>query len=161
MDRFSRSFKIISALNKLSKENQGTEKKEQGTSVILNLQDDISKCDKISEGSELSLVIRKLKAECNKTEKLLETDDDGNFNIITAEIIQAVKVQSRPFGHTISIEDTNDKFNAQIKRLNEATVHVTTTLGSVNLEYFFWRAIGDVNGKYCGTAPNVSGIHER
>ncbi|KAF5305383.1 hypothetical protein FQA39_LY09212 [Lamprigera yunnana] len=28
--------------------------------------------------------------------------------------------------------------------LIEATVHVVTTLGSVNLEYFFWRVIGNV-----------------
>ncbi|KAF5292998.1 hypothetical protein FQA39_LY13767 [Lamprigera yunnana] len=45
--------------------------------------------------------------------------------------------------------------------LSKATVHVTTTMGSVNLEYFFWSAIDNGNGSYCGTAPNVSVIHER
>ncbi|KAF5294794.1 hypothetical protein FQA39_LY00278 [Lamprigera yunnana] len=49
----------------------------------------------------------------------------------------------------------------RVRGLSEATVYVTTTLGSVNLEYLFWRVIGNVNGNYCGTAPNVSGIHER
>ncbi|KAF5273000.1 hypothetical protein FQA39_LY07649 [Lamprigera yunnana] len=44
--------------------------------------------------------------------------------------------------------------------VSQATVHVVTTLGSVNLEYFLWRAIGKVNCNY-GTAPNVSGIYER
>ncbi|KAF5281296.1 hypothetical protein FQA39_LY05182 [Lamprigera yunnana] len=46
-------------------------------------------------------------------------------------------------------------------RLSESTVHVTTTLGSVNLEYFFWRVSDNVKGNYCGAAPNISGIHER
>ncbi|KAF5276462.1 hypothetical protein FQA39_LY06531 [Lamprigera yunnana] len=46
-------------------------------------------------------------------------------------------------------------------RLSEATVYVTTILGSVNLEYFFWKVISNVNGNYGGTAPNVAGIHER
>ncbi|KAF5306100.1 hypothetical protein FQA39_LY09078 [Lamprigera yunnana] len=45
--------------------------------------------------------------------------------------------------------------------VSEATVNVTTTFGSVNLEYFLWRAIGDVNSNYCGTAPNLSKIRER
>ncbi|KAF5296928.1 hypothetical protein FQA39_LY12285 [Lamprigera yunnana] len=44
--------------------------------------------------------------------------------------------------------------------VSEPTVNVGTTLGSVNLEYFFLRAIGKVNCNYCGTAPNASGIHE-
>ncbi|KAF5301904.1 hypothetical protein FQA39_LY10559 [Lamprigera yunnana] len=85
MDRFSRGFKILSTFNKLSKGNVGSEKEGQETSVILNVQDNISKCDKISEGSELSLAIRNLQAEYANTEKLLETDD-RNFNIIIAEI---------------------------------------------------------------------------
>ncbi|KAF5304065.1 hypothetical protein FQA39_LY01850 [Lamprigera yunnana] len=42
--------------------------------------------------------------------------------------------------------------------VNETTVHVVTTLGSDN---FLWRDIGKVNCSYGGTAPNVSGIHER
>ncbi|KAF5286563.1 hypothetical protein FQA39_LY16246 [Lamprigera yunnana] len=46
------------------------------------------------------------------------------------------------------------------KGLSEATVHVTTALGSVNLEYYLWRAIGNVNGKYGGIAPNVSGLRK-
>ncbi|KAF5272325.1 hypothetical protein FQA39_LY07926 [Lamprigera yunnana] len=131
MDHFSRGFKILSVLNKRSKENLGTEKEGtkmlypnkakpknirilrniylnpnnvgQETSVILNVQDDISKCGKISEGSELSLAIRNLQAECAKMEKLWDTDDDGNLNTI-AEIVQAVEVQSKPFGRNISIE---------------------------------------------------------
>ncbi|KAF5270809.1 hypothetical protein FQA39_LY08326 [Lamprigera yunnana] len=78
MDLFSKGFKIFSAVNRRGKENLGTEKEGQETSVILNVQDDISKCDKISEGSELSLAIRNLQAEYAKTEKLLDTDDDGN-----------------------------------------------------------------------------------
>ncbi|KAF5273825.1 hypothetical protein FQA39_LY00940 [Lamprigera yunnana] len=45
--------------------------------------------------------------------------------------------------------------------VNKATVHVATTLEAVNLEYFLWRAIGKVNCNYGGTAPNVSGMHER
>ncbi|KAF5301234.1 hypothetical protein FQA39_LY10820 [Lamprigera yunnana] len=44
--------------------------------------------------------------------------------------------------------------NFCILGLSEARVHVTTTLGSVNSEYFCWRAIGNVNGNYCGSAPN-------
>ncbi|KAF5284790.1 hypothetical protein FQA39_LY04515 [Lamprigera yunnana] len=40
--------------------------------------------------------------------------------------------------------------------VSEATVHVITALGSVNLEYFFWTAIGNVDG----TAP-ISGLHKR
>ncbi|KAF5297037.1 hypothetical protein FQA39_LY12251 [Lamprigera yunnana] len=39
-------------------------------------------------------------------------------------------------------------------RLSEATVYIITTLGSVNLEYFFWRVIGNVKSNYCGTATN-------
>ncbi|KAF5303501.1 hypothetical protein FQA39_LY09964 [Lamprigera yunnana] len=38
-----------------------------------------------------------------------------------------------------------------IYRLSETTVYVITTLGSVNLKYFFWRAIGNVKGNDCGT----------
>ncbi|KAF5275658.1 hypothetical protein FQA39_LY06770 [Lamprigera yunnana] len=45
--------------------------------------------------------------------------------------------------------------------VNEATVYVVTTLGASNLEFFLWRAIGKVNCNYCGTAPNVSGMHGR
>ncbi|KAF5288292.1 hypothetical protein FQA39_LY04060 [Lamprigera yunnana] len=47
--------------------------------------------------------------------------------------------------------------------VSEAAVYGVTTaaLGSVNLEYFFWRAIGNVNCKYCDTVRNVLGIHER
>ncbi|KAF5276010.1 hypothetical protein FQA39_LY00806 [Lamprigera yunnana] len=44
--------------------------------------------------------------------------------------------------------------------VNEATFHVVTTLGAVNLEYFLWRVIGKVNSNYGGTAFNVSGMHE-
>ncbi|KAF5278588.1 hypothetical protein FQA39_LY00630 [Lamprigera yunnana] len=91
----------------------GCEKSEPDNS------DDISECNKISEGSELSLAIRNLQAEFAKTEKLLETDDDGNLNIITAEIVQVVEVQSRPFGHNISIEDNKDKLNAQKETSDE------------------------------------------
>ncbi|KAF5294740.1 hypothetical protein FQA39_LY00224 [Lamprigera yunnana] len=46
-------------------------------------------------------------------------------------------------------------------RLSEANVHIVTILESVNLEYFFYRVIGNVNGNYGGTASNVAGIHER
>ncbi|KAF5304966.1 hypothetical protein FQA39_LY09440 [Lamprigera yunnana] len=53
------------------------------------------------------------------------------------------------------------KKSTGLKGVSEATVHVVTMLGSVSLEYFFWRAIGNVNCKYCGNALNVSGIHER
>ncbi|KAF5294750.1 hypothetical protein FQA39_LY00234 [Lamprigera yunnana] len=52
------------------------------------------------------------------------------------------------------------KKSTELGGVSEATVYVVTTLGSVNLEYFFWRAIGNVNCNYCGTTPNVSGIHE-
>ncbi|KAF5297125.1 hypothetical protein FQA39_LY02705 [Lamprigera yunnana] len=45
--------------------------------------------------------------------------------------------------------------------VSEATIHVVTALGAANLEYFLWRAIGKVNCNYGGTAPNVSGMHER
>ncbi|KAF5301839.1 hypothetical protein FQA39_LY10624 [Lamprigera yunnana] len=45
--------------------------------------------------------------------------------------------------------------------LSEATVHVITTLGSVNLEYFLWRVVGNVKGNDYGTAPNGLGLHER
>ncbi|KAF5299879.1 hypothetical protein FQA39_LY11416 [Lamprigera yunnana] len=94
MNRFSRGFKILSDFNKRSKENLGTEK--EGTKMShpnktkprnIRILNDISKCDTISEGSELSLAIRNLQAECAKRETLLETDDNGNFNIITAEIV--------------------------------------------------------------------------
>ncbi|KAF5306840.1 hypothetical protein FQA39_LY00070 [Lamprigera yunnana] len=47
-----------------------------------------------------------------------------------------------------------------LRDVNEATVHVVTTLGAGNLEYFLWRAIGKINCNYGGTAPNVSGMHE-
>ncbi|KAF5272076.1 hypothetical protein FQA39_LY01159 [Lamprigera yunnana] len=55
----------------------------------------------------------------------------------------------------------NYKECATINGVNQATVHVVTTLRSINLEYFLWRAIGNVNCNYCGTASNLSGIHER
>ncbi|KAF5279501.1 hypothetical protein FQA39_LY05611 [Lamprigera yunnana] len=42
--------------------------------------------------------------------------------------------------------------------LSEATVHVITTLGSVNLEYFFGEFLVTLR---VFTAPNESGIHER
>ncbi|KAF5290607.1 hypothetical protein FQA39_LY14673 [Lamprigera yunnana] len=45
--------------------------------------------------------------------------------------------------------------------VNEATVHVVMTLEAVNLEYFLERVNGKVNCNYGGTAPNVSGMHER
>ncbi|KAF5293683.1 hypothetical protein FQA39_LY03168 [Lamprigera yunnana] len=32
-----------------------------------------------------------------------------------------------------------------VRGLSEANAYVTTTLGSVNLEFFFWKAIGNVN----------------
>lgn len=208
MDRFSRSFKILNAINDHSKENNDTEKEDtkmshpnkikpknirilsniclnpnnfgQETSAILNDQNDISKGDKISEESELSLSICNLQTECAKTKKLLETEgmeiwksmsldeylppnenithdifptednidkiveeiiqpdnnanfeqiifierennedfsfktnepsdvanNNGNFNITTAEMLQAVEVQSIPFGHNVSIEDSD------------------------------------------------------
>ncbi|KAF5295948.1 hypothetical protein FQA39_LY12720 [Lamprigera yunnana] len=39
------------------------------------------------------------------------------------------------------------------KGVSDATVHEVTI--------FLWSAIGNVNYNYCGTAPNVSGMHER
>ncbi|KAF5276311.1 hypothetical protein FQA39_LY06660 [Lamprigera yunnana] len=45
--------------------------------------------------------------------------------------------------------------------LSKATIYIITTLGSVNLEYFFWRVIDNVKGNYCDTAPNGSERHER
>ncbi|KAF5272239.1 hypothetical protein FQA39_LY01321 [Lamprigera yunnana] len=39
-----------------------------------------------------------------------------------------------------------DIYALKLFGVSEATVHVTTTLGSINLEYLFWRAIGNVNG---------------
>ncbi|KAF5274211.1 hypothetical protein FQA39_LY07315 [Lamprigera yunnana] len=53
------------------------------------------------------------------------------------------------------------KKSTELRGINEATVHVVTALGSVNLEYFFWRTIDNVNCNYCGTAPNVLVVHER
>ncbi|KAF5292450.1 hypothetical protein FQA39_LY13997 [Lamprigera yunnana] len=44
--------------------------------------------------------------------------------------------------------------------LSKATVYVITTVGSVNLEYFFWRGIGNVKGNDFSTAPNGSRIQE-
>ncbi|KAF5286313.1 hypothetical protein FQA39_LY04211 [Lamprigera yunnana] len=65
-----------------------------------------------------------------------------------------------------NLEDDGDRYEVESESfskhgVSEATVLVSTALGSVNLEYFFWRAIGNVNCKYCGSAPNVSGLHKR
>ncbi|KAF5291879.1 hypothetical protein FQA39_LY14216 [Lamprigera yunnana] len=45
--------------------------------------------------------------------------------------------------------------------VNEATVHLAKTLGAGKLEYFLWRVVGKVNCSYGSTAPNVSGLHKR
>ncbi|KAF5293545.1 hypothetical protein FQA39_LY03030 [Lamprigera yunnana] len=45
--------------------------------------------------------------------------------------------------------------------VTEATVHVVATMGSINLEYFLWRAMGKVKCITIGTAPNLAGMHER
>ncbi|KAF5305380.1 hypothetical protein FQA39_LY09209 [Lamprigera yunnana] len=72
------------------------------------------------------------------------SDSESEDDFIEPRIFGDWKVVSSPF----------------IDRLSEATVHVVSKLGSVTLEYFFWRVIGNVKGKYCSGAPNVSRVHE-
>ncbi|KAF5288393.1 hypothetical protein FQA39_LY15430 [Lamprigera yunnana] len=97
----------------------------------------------------------------NNTGKIITTEQCKEQNVpICVEDSQKCK-------NRVSSETTR-KFFEEVKKslknfegLRKATVHVTATLGSVILEYFFWRAIGNVNDNYCGIAPNVSEIHER
>ncbi|KAF5289264.1 hypothetical protein FQA39_LY15194 [Lamprigera yunnana] len=59
------------------------------------------------------------------------------------------------------VEYETESLIKDITRVKEATVHVVTTLGAGNVEYFLLRAIGKVNCNYGSTAPNVSGLHKR
>ncbi|KAF5269664.1 hypothetical protein FQA39_LY08587 [Lamprigera yunnana] len=127
-------------------------------------------------------MLKELKGKLNKMEERyqrMERKLDGLQKGI--QTIKAENEQLREENRYLTLKNAQhekmfEEINREIRKRNiiiyrledlkeesvsEVTIHVVTTLGSVNLEYFFWRAIGNVNCNYCGTVPNVSGIHER